>query len=114
REARRYRSVLPVEGRHSTRAQPAVLSASEEEARYHLLPDDRLAADLPEVYAVEPRMSDGHGDAGVGEGGVHQGRRHVRREGPDLEGHADLSRQREDHAPPDVRRLEGPPRTQRR
>ena len=106
REARRYRSVLPVEGRHSARSQPAVRCPSEEEPECDLLPDDRLAANVPEACAVEPCLPDGDRDSGVGEGGIHQGRQSLRGEGPDLEGHADLSRRSEDRAPADVRRLE--------
>ncbi len=48
RQARRHRPVLPLEARHSARAQPAVQGACQEAARHHLLPDDRLPDQRPE------------------------------------------------------------------
>ena len=81
--ARRDRSVLPVQGRHGARPQPAVQAPHQAAARLHLLPDDRRAAlalsrtqgehACPTV-SVTPRGR---------EGGLHQGRRPVRRDGRD-------------------------------
>ncbi len=63
RQARLDRSLLPVEGRHPARAQPALRAPQEEAARHHLLPDDRRSAVRHGQRAEPSRLPHGHGDA---------------------------------------------------
>ena len=66
---------------HPARAQPALRAPQEEAARHHLLPDDRFADDGSGRRPGQSGLSDGDGHAGGGQGGLHQGRRPVRRVG---------------------------------
>jgi hypothetical protein len=67
--------------------------ARQEAARHHLLPDDRLPDQRPALGAGQPLLPHRGHHAGSGEGGVHQGRRPVRRKGrPFLDTFVNLSK----------------------
>ena len=70
RQARRHRPLLPLETRHSARAQPALQGARQEAARHHFLPHDRLPDHRSVQGAGQPLVPHRghHARGGEGEG----------------------------------------------
>ena len=79
REPRRDRSLLPGQDRHLARLQPDPGKASQEAAERHLLPDVRRADFAAGEDCRGECLPHRDGDAGDREGGIHQGKRRLRR-----------------------------------